>query len=87
MSEDRYCPNSEERYCQAERDYDAHREELLMSRYEPTRKEFADNRCQCRAEAEEQYYKDNPKSFLERCGEVARELQEFHRAFIKRSPF
>ena len=41
----------------------------------------------CRAESEERYYEEHPKTFLEELGEVARALEEFDREFTKKSPF
>ena len=41
----------------------------------------------CREESERQHYAKHPKTFLERLGERARELEEFNRQYTKTSPF
>ena len=58
-------------------------------RYEPTRDEVQEEalKSQCRAEAEDRYYEEHPQSFLDRVGEVGRELAEFHREFTEKAPF
>ena len=58
-------------------------------RYEPTRDEVQAEalKSQCRADAEDRYYEEHPQTFLDRVGEVGRELEEFHREFTKKAPF
>ena len=54
-------------------------------RYEPSQDEVQAEalKSQCRADAEDRYYDEHPQTFLDRVGEVGRELEEAHREFNK----
>jgi len=58
-------------------------------RYAPTFKETQDeaDRSHARNEAEERYYEEHPQEFLDRVGEVGRELRDFHDEFMKKAQF
>ena len=60
-----------------------------MTRYEPTIDEVQAEalKSQCRADAEDRYFEEHPQPFLDKVGEVGRELEEAHRAFTKKAPF
>ena len=60
-----------------------------MTRYEPSFDDVQAEalKSQCRADAEDRYYEEHPQTFLDRVGEVGRELEEFHRDYTKQSPF
>ena len=58
-------------------------------RYEPSQDEVQAEalKSQCRADAEDRYYEEHPQPFLDRVGEVGRDLEQFHNEFTKKAPF
>ena len=60
-----------------------------MTRYQPSRDETNDEalRSNERAQSEERYYDEHPQEFLDRVGEVGRDLRDFHDEFMKKSQF
>ena len=58
-------------------------------RYEPTIDEVQAEalRSEQRGQAEDRYYEEHPQPFLDRVGEVGRDLEQFHNEFTNTAPF